>query len=132
LESKLTKPKNVDAYIDSAPKEVQNKLREIRTSIKETAPDARESISYGMPYYDYKGRLAWFGLQKTHVGLYLRPPVIANHKRELQGYVTTKSAIHLPLDRKIPVGLIKKLVRARMKINEDEELPPKKGFKERK
>jgi uncharacterized protein YdhG (YjbR/CyaY superfamily) len=74
-----------------------------------------------MPYYEYRGRLAWFGLQKAHIGLYVRPPVIEEHKSELAGYETTKSAVHLPLDRKIPVLLIKKIVKARMKKNEAEE-----------
>jgi uncharacterized protein YdhG (YjbR/CyaY superfamily) len=111
-------PKSVDAYIAAAPKGVQEKLREVRAAIIEVAPDAAESISYRMPYYSYKGRLAWFGLQRAHIGLYLRPPVVEEHKNELRGYETTKSAVHLPLDRKIPVPLIKKLVRARMKKNE--------------
>ena len=92
-------PKDVDEYIATAPKEVQDKLREIRAAIRETAPKAVESISYRMPYYYYKGRLAWFGLAKAHVGLYLRPPVIEEHKRELANYKTTKSAVHFPLDK---------------------------------
>ncbi len=93
----------------------------MRAAIREVAPDAAESISYRMPYYSYKGRLAWFGLHESHIGLYLRPPVIEEHKVELAGYVTTKSAVHLPLDRKVPVSLTKKLVRARMKKNEAED-----------
>jgi len=56
-----------------------------------------------------------------HIGIYLRPPVVAEHRRELAGFTTTKSAVHFPLDRKIPVPLIKKLVKARMRINEAEE-----------
>jgi len=118
----------VDEYISAAPKEVQGRLREVRAAIREAAPAAHESISYRMPYYEYKGRLAWFGLQSAHIGVYLRPPVIEEHKNELAGYGTTKSAVHLPLDRKIPVPLIKKLVKARMKKNEVEEqnLRPKK------
>jgi uncharacterized protein YdhG (YjbR/CyaY superfamily) len=114
-------PKSVDAYIAAAPKEVQPKLREVRAAIMEVAPDAAESISYRMPYYRYKGRLAWFGLQRAHIGLYLRPPVIEEHKSELMGYETTKSTVRLPLDRKVPVPLIRKLVRARMKKNEARE-----------
>jgi uncharacterized protein YndB with AHSA1/START domain/uncharacterized protein YdhG (YjbR/CyaY superfamily) len=110
--------KSVDAYIAAAPEEVQPKLREVRAAIKEAAPDAVESISYRMPHYNYRGRLAWFGLQRAHIGLYLRPPVIEEHKSELIGYETTKSAVHLPLDRKIPIPLIKKLVRAGMRKNE--------------
>lgn len=74
-----------------------------------------------MPYYDYKGRLAWFGLFTSHIGLYLRPPIIKKHSADLKGYVTTMSAVHLPLDRPIPTDLVKKLVRARMKVNDEEE-----------
>jgi uncharacterized protein YdhG (YjbR/CyaY superfamily) len=114
-------PKDVDEYIARAPKEVQRKLAEIRVAIRESAPTAVESISYGMPYYDYKGRLAWFGLAKAHIGLYLRPPVIEEHKRELANYKTTKSAVHFPLDKKVPMPLIKKLIKARMRKNEDEK-----------
>jgi uncharacterized protein YdhG (YjbR/CyaY superfamily) len=110
----------VDAYIEAAPREVQDKLREVRAAIRQVAPSASESISYMMPHYDYQGALAWFGLQKTHIGLYLRPPIVEEHKQELAGYGTTKSAVHLPLDKKIPVPLIKKLVKARMRKNEAE------------
>jgi uncharacterized protein YdhG (YjbR/CyaY superfamily) len=93
-------------------------LREVRAAIREAVPDAREGISYRMPYYDYKGRLAWFGLHTEHIGFYVRPPIIEEHREELTGYKTTKSAVHLPLDGKIPVPLIKKLVKARMKKND--------------
>jgi uncharacterized protein YdhG (YjbR/CyaY superfamily) len=111
--------KDVDAYIARAPKEVRSKLGTVRTTIRKVAPNAVESISYGMPSYD-KGRIAWFGLMKNHVGLYLRPPIIEECKNELVGYATTKSAVRFPLDQKIPVLLIKKLVKARMKKNAKE------------
>jgi len=111
-------PEEVDAYISEAPKEVQEKLREVRAAIKAVAPTAAESISYRMPYYNYKGRLAWFGLHTGYIGFYVRPPVIEEHRKELAGYKTTKSAVHLPLDEKTPVPLIKKLVKARMKKND--------------
>ena len=106
----------VEAYIAKAPKEARTKLREVRAAIRDVAPDAVESMSYGMPGYD-KGRVAWFGLMKSHIGLYLRPPIIEEHERELAGYKTTKSAVHFPLDEPIPAALIKKLVRARIKKN---------------
>jgi uncharacterized protein YdhG (YjbR/CyaY superfamily) len=113
--------KDVDSYLSAAPKEVQDKLREVRAAIRQVAPSARESISYGMAYYDYKGRLAWFGFHKEYISLYLRPPIVEQHNKELAGYETTKSAIHLPLDKKLPTSLIKQLVKARMRINEAEE-----------
>ena len=103
----------VKAYIARAPKEARPKLNEMRKTIKQVAPKAAESISYGMPGYD-KGRVAWFANAKGYVGLYLRPPIIQEHKKELATYKTTKSAIHFPFDEKLPVGLIKKLLRARI------------------
>ena len=112
----MNKPKDVDTYISKAPKEARGKLKEIRKVIRGIASDAPESISYGMPAYD-KGRIAWFALMKGYVGLYLRPPIIGKHKKELAKYTTTKSAIHFPLDEKLPVLLIKKLIRARIKKN---------------
>ena len=115
---KIPKPTDVDAYIAAAPKEVQGKLKELRAVIKKTAPTAVERISYGMPYYAYKGRLAYFSFWKAHIGLYLPTPVIAEHKAELKAYETTMATVRFPLDKKLPVALIRKLVRARMKKNE--------------
>ena len=112
------KPKNVDSYIAAAPKEVQGKLKELRAVISKTAPTAEEGISYGMPYYDYKGRLAYFSLWKAHIGLYIPTPVIEEHKSELKDYETARATVRFPLDKKLPVVLIKKLVKARMKKNE--------------
>lgn len=112
--------KEVDAYIARCPKKVQAKLREVRKIIRSTVPDATELISYSMPGYcyegySYKGMFAWFALQSTHIGLYLRPPTIWNHRRELAKYKTTKSAVHLPFDEKIPAPLIRKLVKMSVK-----------------
>jgi uncharacterized protein YdhG (YjbR/CyaY superfamily) len=116
-------PKSVDEYIMAAPREVKPKLMEIRRAIREVAPDAVESISYGMPFYSYKGkqgikkRLCYFGLLKKSIGFYLRPPVINQHMDELAKYASTKSSLQFPLDSPMPVPLIKKLVRARMRID---------------
>ena len=114
----MKKPRTVDAYIAGAPKEVQGKLKELRAVIRKTAPDAEERISYGMPYYGHKGRLAYFRLSKKHIGLYIPPPVIEEHKSQLEDYETAKATVRLPLDKKLPLALIKRLVKARMKKNE--------------
>ena len=98
---------------------MQGKLKELRAAIKEAAPTAVERISYGMPYYSYKGRLAYFRLAKAHIGLYVPPPVIEEHKSELRGYETATATVRFPLDKKLPIALIKKLVKARMKKNEE-------------
>jgi uncharacterized protein YdhG (YjbR/CyaY superfamily) len=116
--------KSVDEYIAGAPKEVQPKLREVRAAIREVAPGAVESISYGMPFYSFKGesgfkgRLCYFGLLKANIGFYLRPLVIEEHMDEVAKYATSKSALQFTLDRPIPVSLIKKLVRDGIKKHE--------------
>ena len=114
--------KDVDAYIARCPKSVQGKLKEMRVAINEVAPGATETTSYFQmpgyyyPGYDYNGMFAWFGLQKSHISLLLRPPTIQDHAKELAGYTTTKAAVHLPLDRKVPIPLVKKLVKASLEI----------------
>ena len=115
---KMPRPKDVDAFIASAPKEVRGKLKELRVAIRKAAPDAEERISYGMPYYGYMGRVAYFRHAKNHIGLYIPPPVIQEHKRELRGYETARATVRFPLDKRLPVVLIQKLVKARMKKNE--------------
>ena len=116
--TKTKKPKDVDAYISAAPKEVREKLKELRTVIRKTAPTVVERISYGMPYYSYKGRLAYFSLWKAHIGLYIPTPVIEEHESELEAYETTMATVRFPLDKKLPIVLIRKLIKARMKKNE--------------
>lgn len=115
------KPTTVDTYISIVPKEVRGKLEALRTLIKKIAPEAKERISYGMPFYEYKGRLVYFALMKHHIGLYIPPPIIEQHREELKGYGTTISAVHLPLEGELPVALITKLVKARIKHNESVE-----------
>ena len=114
-------PKNVDEYIAQAPKEAQEKLQELRATIRTTAPGAVERISYGMPYYYYKGRLVYFQLWKKHIGFYVPTPVVEEHKSELQGYETTDATIRFPLNQKLPLDLIKKLVEARVRKNDEAE-----------
>ena len=123
---KPPKLKDVDTYIATAPKEVQGKLKELRSVIKKTAPAATESISYGMPYYGYNGRLAYFSYWKKHIGLYIMSPTIAQHQSELADYETTKATIRFPLDRKLPTALIRKLIKAGMKKNEAAKKKPGK------
>ena len=118
--------KEVDNYIKSAPKETQTKLKELRAIIKGVVPKAEERISYGMPYYGYYGRLAYFAHAKKHVGLYVMPPVIQQHQKELGDYRTSKATVQLPLTKKLPVSLIKKLLRAGVANNAKKEKHKKK------
>ena len=108
----------VDRYISDAPPELQGKLRQLRRAILDAVPEATERISYGMPYYHYHGRLAYFGLAKRHIGLYIPSPVIDEHTDELKDFHAVQATVHLPLDQDLPIALVQKLVRARARMNE--------------
>ena len=114
----IPNPKKVDDYIEQAPKDVQNKLRRIREIIRKAAPSAEERISYGMPYYNYKGRLAYFGAFKDHISLFAMPPIVGEHKRELRKYKTGKATIQFPVDQRLPISMIRKFVKAGVRKNE--------------
>jgi len=108
--------KEVDAYIAAAPKAAQPLLRQLRALIKSGAPKAEERISYGMPYYHYHGHLMYFAVFKNHIGLY---PVGNTDKHlEMSAYTTGKGTYRFPLDQPLPVALIKRLVKTRVKENE--------------
>jgi uncharacterized protein YdhG (YjbR/CyaY superfamily) len=113
----MSAARSVDQYIRAAPVESQAALRRVRAAIQQAAPDAYESISYGMPFYSYAGevgierRLCYFGLQRASLRLYLRPRDLEPYAGQLAKYKSTKSALRFPLDAPIPIPLIKKIVR---------------------
>lgn len=115
----------VNRYIASTPKQVQDKLREIRATICEAAPGATERTDYfqmpGYSYdgYDYDGMFVWFSFKTPYIRLHVRPPVIQDHKNELAGYVTTKAIVSFPADSAISMALVKKLVKASLKVMKD-------------
>jgi uncharacterized protein YdhG (YjbR/CyaY superfamily) len=117
----MEKRRTVDEYIAAAPKEVRGRLRELRGIIKSAAPDAEERISYGMPYYACKGRVAYFRHWKNHLGLYIPTPVVEEHKNELKKYHAAGATVRFPLDRKLPAALMRKLIKARIRKNESRE-----------
>jgi uncharacterized protein YdhG (YjbR/CyaY superfamily) len=122
---KRAKANRVDEYIAKTPKEVQGRLGEIRAAIREAAPGAAERTDYfeipGYSYagYDYDGMFVWFSFKKPYVRLHLRPPVIEDHKQELAGCPTTKAIVSFPPDKKPSKALIKKLVKASLKVMKD-------------
>ncbi|MBV8847639.1 MAG: DUF1801 domain-containing protein [Bryobacterales bacterium] len=121
----IAKVKDVPAYIGYAPTQVRAKLNQIRAAVKQAAPNATEYISYGMPVYKYEKPFIGFAAMKNHIGLYpMSGSFVAAHQDELAGYKTSKGAIQLPLDRPLPIALIKRIVR--MRIQEVEEKKSRK------
>jgi len=120
------KSSGVDEYIARCPKEAQSDLAKIRAAIRAAAPRASERTDYfqmpgysypGLVYYD--GMFAWFSFKKPHVRLHVPPPVIRKHKKELAGYATTKAIVSFPMGKPVPLTLVKKLVKASLKVMKD-------------
>lgn len=108
-------PKNTDDYIDRFPKEVQQLLKKMRMTIKKAAPEAKETISYGMPAFTLEGMLVWFAAHKGHIGFYPKASGISAFKKELAGYKQAKGSVQFPLDKPLPVALVTRIVRFRVK-----------------
>jgi uncharacterized protein YdhG (YjbR/CyaY superfamily) len=109
--------KTIDRYIASYPSDVQEKLSTIRHTVKEVAPQASEKLSYGMPYFSLNGRLVYFAAFKNHIGFYPMASGVANFKKELSSYHTSKGTIQFPLDKPLPLPLIRKIVEFRVQEN---------------
>ncbi|HYT13805.1 MAG TPA: DUF1801 domain-containing protein [Candidatus Nitrosopolaris sp.] len=111
-------PSDVDAYLAAAPKAVQPLLRELRQVIKTAAPRAKEKISYGMPSYDQHGRVAYFAGFEGHVGLYGVAHIASANDATVTKYLENQSTLRFPVGQSLPVALIRKLIKARVKENE--------------
>lgn len=112
-----TAPKNIDDYIASFPQETQAVLKKLRATIRAAAPDAEEKISYQMPTFFLKGNLVHFAAWKNHIGFYPTSSSTRVFKRELSSYESAKGSVKFPLDKPLPLGLIKKIVKFRVKEN---------------
>lgn len=110
----MKKPINIDEYISGFPKEIQKMLEQFRATIKEAAPKAEEVISYGIPALKLNGILVWFGAHTNHIGFYPRASAIEAFKKELSIYKGAKGSVQFPLDKPLPLGLIKKIVKFRV------------------
>ena len=111
-----TKQTNIDTYISTFPKDVQEILEKIRKLIHEEAPEAEEAISYGMPTFKLNGKnLVHFAGWQKHIGFYPTPSGIESFQQELAPYAGSKGSIQFPLDKPIPFELIRKIVKFRVK-----------------
>jgi uncharacterized protein YdhG (YjbR/CyaY superfamily) len=121
---KLRKDKfqTIDEYIGSFPSDIQEKLEKIRMTIKKAAPKSEEVISYQMPAFKSDGILVYFAAFKNHIGFYPTAKVISVFSKELSSYETTKGTVRFPFGERIPLNLIAKITKFRLK----EELERKK------
>lgn len=118
MNSSMKTYKNVGAYVAKFPKETATKLATLRALVQKSAPMAEEKIAYGMPAYKLAGRpLVYFAAFKKHIGFFPTPSAVVHFKNELAGYKTSKGTIQFPLDKPLPLALIKKIVAFRVKEN---------------
>lgn len=109
----------MDEYIAGFDDEIKNRLQQIRQAIKKAAPAAEESISYMMPAYKYLGKpLVYFAGYKNHIGFYATPNGHEAFKKELSVYKQGKGSVQFPVDEPLPLPLISKIVKFRLKENQ--------------
>jgi uncharacterized protein YdhG (YjbR/CyaY superfamily) len=112
-----TKFSTIDEYHSAFPHEVQDMLEAMRTTIKLAAPQAEEVISYNMPAFELNGILVYYAAYKKHIGFYPTPSATTVFKAELEAYKTSKGAIQFPIDKALPVDLVKRIVEFRVSEN---------------
>ncbi len=110
-------PKDIDEYIAGFPVEIQEILEKIRLTIREAAPAAEEAIKYRIPTFVLKGNLVHFAAFKNHIGFYPAPGGIEAFQEELSAYEGAKGTVRFPLDKPVPLDLIRRIVTFRVEQN---------------
>lgn len=109
------KPKTIEEYIDAAPVELQERLWKLHEAIRTSAPGATEALKWRMPAYSYNKILVAFAVFKNHTGFYPMPSAIKAFKKDLANYKTAQGSVQFPHDKPLPISLIKKIVKFRVK-----------------
>jgi uncharacterized protein YdhG (YjbR/CyaY superfamily) len=123
MTAKKVRPKSITEYINTAPKEAQKKLREMRACIRAAAPGAEEGLKWGMPAFSYRRILVTFAAHKHHIGFYPTPPAVSRFAKDLAKFATARGSIQFPLERPLPLSLIRKITafRVRESVEEDKK-----------
>jgi uncharacterized protein YdhG (YjbR/CyaY superfamily) len=121
MASKKARPKSVTEYINAAPKEAQEKLNEMRACIREAAPGAKESLKWGKPAFSYGRILVLFAAFKRHIGFYPTPSAVKAFAKELSEFVTASASIQFPLDKPLPLALIRRITAFRVRESLEED-----------
>ncbi|XVJ65187.1 MAG: hypothetical protein HEQ40_03080 [Lacibacter sp.] len=130
---KKTNSTSVDDYIAAFPAATQQLLKRMRSIIRKTAPDAVESISYGMPAYKNNGKpLVYYAGYEQHIGFYATPTGHAAFKKDLSRYKQGKGSVQFPLEEKLPVELIERMVKFRLEETDTKKTTSAKKQKVKK
>lgn len=112
-----TKAENIDDYMLQFPKDIQKLLKQMRSTIKKTAPKAEEAMKYGIPTFVLNGNLVHFAAYKNHIGFYPAPSGLLAFKKEIARYKSSKGAVQFPIEEPLPLDLISKIVKFRVAEN---------------
>ena len=115
----------IDEYIKIFPKDIQKLLGTIRQTIKKSVPVAEEAISYQIPTFKLKGNLVHFAAFKNHIGFYPGSKAIKDFQKDLTKYKSSKGAVQFPIDKPMPLSLIRKIVKHGVKENSRKSLKKK-------
>lgn len=123
MTQKRARPKNITEYINAAPVGARKKLREMRACIRAAAPGAEESLKWGMPSFSYRRVLVTFAAFQHHIGFYPTPPAVRAFAKELSKFVTGKGSIQFPLEKRLPLALVRKITafRVRESVQKDKK-----------
>ncbi len=110
-------PKDIDEYLERHSSEDQRLLRQMRATIHKAAPEAAEKISYGIPTFYLNGNLVHFAAFAHHIGFYPTASGIAGFKKQLAPFGSSKGAVQFPKDKRLPLTLVTKIVKFRVKEN---------------
>ena len=113
------KPTTIEEYINAAPITVQEKLWQLHECILKAAPAAKQELKWRMPAYSYQKILVSFAVFKNHIGFYPMPSVLQAFAKELSKYQTAKGSIQFPIDNTLPLPLISKMVKFRVKESKE-------------
>ena len=127
MKSPRAKPQTVTEYISAAPKGTQKKLREMRACVRASAPGSTERLKWGMPAYSHRRILVTFAGFQHHIGFNPTPSAVQEFADDLTAFVTAKGSIQFPLDKPLPLSLIRKITafRVRESIEEDKKWRPR-------
>jgi|SRR5271163_2814014 len=115
------RPKTIAEYIETAPKDAQKKLREMLASIRKSAPGATEGLKWGMPAFSYRRILVTFAAHKNHIGFYPTPNAVKAFAKDLSKFSTAQGSIQFPLDKPLPLPLIRKITQFRVRESLDKD-----------
>jgi uncharacterized protein YdhG (YjbR/CyaY superfamily) len=110
-------PQNIDEYIAACTPDVREILQKVRATIRQSAPDAEEKISYAMPCFAQQGNLVYFAAAKNHLGFYPTTSGIAHFAQALSAYKSAKGSVQFPFDQPIPYKLISQITKFRVQEN---------------